>query len=39
MKFYIYTSVILILLGLTLVGCARVEEKAATGPNKKQEEE
>lgn len=34
MKFYIYASIILILLGLTLIGCARVEEKAATDPNK-----
>ena len=39
MKFYIYASMILILLGLTLVGCARVEEKAATGASNKPEVE
>jgi hypothetical protein len=33
MKFYIYTSIILILLGFTLAGCARVQEKAATNPS------
>ena len=34
MKFYIYASIILILLVFTMVGCNRVQEKTSTAANK-----
>ena len=34
MKFYIYTLIILITLGFTLIGCTSVPEKSATSQNK-----
>lgn len=38
MKFYIYASIILILLVFTMVGCSRVQEKASTTANKTENE-